>query len=303
MYRVPALLILFFSIHLVSSGQLMVSGIVLSKSDKVPLPGVNIVEKGTQNGTSTDLDGKFNLSVSDANSILVFSALGHLTQEIEVGNQEHIKIMLKPYCHVDWFDSQKIGLYVQSGLIDNPVGGEFFISFPAFLNQAVVQPSVSYQTDFNDNYLFQTQVAIKHLVVKCNFDLDIAWNYKQIEFGKDYNSSVNSFETDLNFSHRVFGIPYLKLILGYSNMAVTEYDTKNYNRSGGVLGLGFGIGKPINATLIGKANIYAGKTEYQVDLLRNFKQIQTFIRYYNQDTFSEFSIGLGYIFDYRFKRQ
>ena len=38
-----------------------------------PLPGVNVVEKGTRNGTITDVDGKFELTLKDGNTILSFS--------------------------------------------------------------------------------------------------------------------------------------------------------------------------------------------------------------------------------------
>lgn len=49
-----------------------VSGVVSDK-DNTPIPGVTVQEKGTANGTVTDFDGGFSLSVSDnSNTILVF---------------------------------------------------------------------------------------------------------------------------------------------------------------------------------------------------------------------------------------
>lgn len=72
-----------------------VSGRVTS-SDKSALPGVSVIVKGTSNGTSTDADGKFTISVSDPqNSILVFSFIGYATQEIAVGNQTEINLDLQ----------------------------------------------------------------------------------------------------------------------------------------------------------------------------------------------------------------
>ena len=58
-----------------------------------PVPGANIVEKGTLNGMSTDADGKFSLSVSD-NAILRISYIGYITQEVNIGNQNVITITL-----------------------------------------------------------------------------------------------------------------------------------------------------------------------------------------------------------------
>ena len=54
-----------------------------SVSDETgPLPGVTIVEKGTTNGTTTDFDGNFTITVADDNATLVLSYLGFLTQEV-----------------------------------------------------------------------------------------------------------------------------------------------------------------------------------------------------------------------------
>jgi iron complex outermembrane receptor protein len=58
------------------------------------LPGVNILEKGTVNGVMSDVDGKFNLNVASANSVLVFSFIGYVSQEVTVGTQTTINISL-----------------------------------------------------------------------------------------------------------------------------------------------------------------------------------------------------------------
>ncbi|MFQ3325899.1 MAG: TonB-linked SusC/RagA family outer membrane protein [Salibacteraceae bacterium] len=60
-----------------------------------PLPGASIIEKGTIIGTETDFDGKFSLSVSDENAILVVTYLGFATQEIAVGDQKSFTITLQ----------------------------------------------------------------------------------------------------------------------------------------------------------------------------------------------------------------
>lgn len=74
--------------------QQVVSGKVTSSDDGSPLPGVNILEKGTTNGTVTDGDGGFKISVG-ANAILDFSFIGYVSQEITVGNQTTINVVLQ----------------------------------------------------------------------------------------------------------------------------------------------------------------------------------------------------------------
>ncbi len=60
-----------------------------------PLPGANIVEKGTTNGTQSDFDGKFSISVNNENAILLISYLGYITSEVTVGDKTNINISLK----------------------------------------------------------------------------------------------------------------------------------------------------------------------------------------------------------------
>ncbi|WP_405296872.1 SusC/RagA family TonB-linked outer membrane protein [Algibacter sp. Ld11] len=59
-----------------------------------PIPGVNIVEKGTANGAQSDFDGGFSITPSNANAVLVFSFVGFVTKEVPIGNQTNLKIVL-----------------------------------------------------------------------------------------------------------------------------------------------------------------------------------------------------------------
>ncbi|APY10863.1 SusC/RagA family TonB-linked outer membrane protein [Seonamhaeicola sp. S2-3] len=71
-----------------------VSGVVSDKNG-VPLPGVNVLLKGTKKGTSTDFDGKYTINDVKANSIFVFSYLGYATQEIPYNGKNVLNITLK----------------------------------------------------------------------------------------------------------------------------------------------------------------------------------------------------------------
>lgn len=61
----------------------------------LPVPGINVVEKGTNNGTMTDLDGNYSISVSSGSATLVFSSIGFAAQEIAVNDQEVIDVTLE----------------------------------------------------------------------------------------------------------------------------------------------------------------------------------------------------------------
>ncbi|MBT1688961.1 TonB-dependent receptor [Fulvivirgaceae bacterium PWU37] len=70
-----------------------VSGTVSDESG-VTMPGVNVIEKGTTNGTTTDTAGKYTLTVEGPSSVLVFSFIGYQTQEIAVQAQTSIAVTL-----------------------------------------------------------------------------------------------------------------------------------------------------------------------------------------------------------------
>lgn len=72
-----------------------VSGKVTDENGQ-PLPGANILEKGTTNGTTSDVDGNFSLSVMGENSVLIFSFIGYTSREVTVGNQTTFNIQLEP---------------------------------------------------------------------------------------------------------------------------------------------------------------------------------------------------------------
>ncbi|NOU60039.1 SusC/RagA family TonB-linked outer membrane protein [Marinifilum caeruleilacunae] len=71
-----------------------ISGKVSSAEDGLGLPGVSVVIKGTTIGASTDIDGAYSLQASPSD-VLVFSSVGMLTQEITVGDQTVINVVME----------------------------------------------------------------------------------------------------------------------------------------------------------------------------------------------------------------
>jgi len=73
--------------------KIQIEGTVNDKEGN-PIPGASVIEKGTDNGTVTDFDGKFTIKVKDENAILEISYLGYNPIEIKVGNQRKFDITL-----------------------------------------------------------------------------------------------------------------------------------------------------------------------------------------------------------------
>lgn len=72
-----------------------VSGTVTEASTGNPLPGANVVVKGTSNGTTTDFDGNFNINVNAFPATLVVSSVGFTSQEINVNSAQSISVALE----------------------------------------------------------------------------------------------------------------------------------------------------------------------------------------------------------------
>ena len=72
-----------------------ISGTVTAAVDNQPVPSVNIVEAGTQNGTITNADGTFNLTLTSPNASIVVSFVGFISQTIDVNGQTNFGIQLE----------------------------------------------------------------------------------------------------------------------------------------------------------------------------------------------------------------
>lgn len=89
------IVILLSSISIASIAQSRtVEGTVISGDDQSPMPGVNVVLKGTTTGTATDVQGKYRLEVPDESAVLQFSFIGYTTTEQTVGTRSVIDVTL-----------------------------------------------------------------------------------------------------------------------------------------------------------------------------------------------------------------
>jgi TonB-linked SusC/RagA family outer membrane protein len=96
-FKIPLfflVLLLGFNLSVQAQNAIDIRGVVSDASGD-PLPGVNIVIKGTLQGTLTDPDGNYKITVPGNDAVLVFSFIGYNSQEITVGNQSAINVSLK----------------------------------------------------------------------------------------------------------------------------------------------------------------------------------------------------------------
>jgi TonB-dependent starch-binding outer membrane protein SusC len=90
----PLLLLLIGISHQARAQSTTISGRITSSDGAEGLPGANIIIKGTTQGAVTDVDGKYSIAVTSPETVLSFSYIGHLTQEVTVGQRTTIDIVL-----------------------------------------------------------------------------------------------------------------------------------------------------------------------------------------------------------------
>jgi hypothetical protein len=73
-----------------------VRGVVTDGNTNEPLPGVNIIIKGTQTGVVTDMDGNYQITVNSPDAVLQFSSVGYVAEEMNVSGRSVINVLLVP---------------------------------------------------------------------------------------------------------------------------------------------------------------------------------------------------------------
>ncbi len=110
----------------------VVTGKVTSTDDGSVLPGVNVVVKGSTNGTVTDANGEFKISVPGSGGILVFSFIGMSTQEEDIGARSVVDLQMKT-------DVKQLQEVVVNAIGDNVEKDKLGIASSTVAGSAVVQ--------------------------------------------------------------------------------------------------------------------------------------------------------------------
>ena len=84
--QIGLICLMMMSFSLVMAQERQVSGTLLDNETGDAIPGVNVLIKGTTQGTVTDISGEYQI-LANPGDVLVYSSVGYVTQEIIVGNQ------------------------------------------------------------------------------------------------------------------------------------------------------------------------------------------------------------------------
>ena len=89
-------LVMGFHNSSVNNFEIEISGKVTGGDDGLGIPRANITIKGTNEGVAADLEGNYTIKVPNEKATLVFSFIGYVTQEIKVGGQRNINVIMQP---------------------------------------------------------------------------------------------------------------------------------------------------------------------------------------------------------------
>lgn len=285
--------------------QVSITGIVIAKEDNLEIPGVRVTEKGTENETVTDMTGAFSIIVSSPDAILVFAFIGMVEKEVKLKGQNNIKVLMKSDCIKDLFDHQHIGLLANSGVLNNPIGGQFEFSFPAFFKSTTLKTALSYQTNTKENEFLNSEVELDHIIFECDYEMDLKWYYRQVSYDKDFKANVYSFESVLMFDFlNPIYIYSPGLIVGYGGLSYQEFGFSNKQVfNGPVLGLRAELGRLYGSEIYAKVGIFKDMIEYQSQFRFDYRKMAVFIKFYKLDSYTELSVGIGLNMTYKLKGQ
>ncbi len=91
-FKLLSIMFLILSLNLSAQNSKQITG-TISDSGGLPLPGVTIIEKGTANGTTSNIDGMYSISVSSG-ATLTFTYIGMLTKEVSIKEDKTINVVL-----------------------------------------------------------------------------------------------------------------------------------------------------------------------------------------------------------------
>ncbi len=248
------------------------------------LPGVKITEKGTDNTTTTDSNGQFNLTTVHDSTVLIFQYLGYWPRTVLVTSDTTLNIHLSnDFYNTRWLS---FGAHYQSinslyGFqISNAVDEEPLIHFEDFQDRLLFK--VFAQSDFTGSYAYGLEAGTTYLNPV---------GRTTIQYSKLHYEDARLFLSDLNLTSRITYLRNLGLIfrLGYQKLN----NQKNP-------GFGAGLERSIKGSHINTSSrYYFDYFHHQVSVqLRLSKQkLFTFrITYDRIDSHNLLTFGINYVF-------
>ena len=292
------IILIFLIPSTLSFGQITITGNILSEEDSTGLPGVSIIELGTSNSVMADLNGVYKIIVSDTATFLEFSFVGFVSRKVPMNGQTIINTSLKPYIIYEAFD-QKIGLFLQSGLVNTPYGAKFYYSTPV-VGPLSVGFQVAYMTDFKLNQRFDASLSLSRYRFKLKA---YVWLSGYVDF--NYRKLIIQNSTDMvSYSIENYANIYdQNIILGLGKIEYSFENADNNSVYGIIAGYKKEFRKLDYLTLTYKMGFYKETIEYHLQIDAPIKRVKTFVAFNKIDEYQVIMIGIGFKTYYYYRYQ
>lgn len=287
-------LLLFVMMSIQCIGQVEIRGVVMDESGE-PLIGANVFDKDYKNGTITDIDGSFILTVGDQSSYIIVSYVGFETKEISISQGEQLLIVL-----IDNFSNPGCGFGPRRSLLiggsydfTNTLGGlNFTNTLPYLINNKPLTTTINYKMGNNGRLTLETRNDINLTY----FDYG-----RQLNLGLEIDYLKNAwFDFDITegVDYRRFAIiPKLstrRLIFeaGYINQKELGFFSKSQH---GVVA-GIGMNTPFGFFVQGRTELLLDEVQYKLRLERYIPALRTSISvdYVHLEDFTSLSLSAQY---------
>jgi len=281
-----------------SFGQITITGSILSEEDSKGLPGVSIIEFGTSNSVMADLNGDYKIIVSDTATFLEFNFVGFVPRKVPINGQTVINTSLKPYIIYEAFD-QKIGLFLQSGLVNTIYGARFYYSTPV-VGPLSVGFQVAYMTDFKLNQRLDASLSLSSYRLMLR---STVWLYGSVDL--IYRKLIIQNSIDIvSYSIENYARIYdHNIILGLGKIEYSPEDSNNNSGYGIIAGYKKEFRKLDYLTLTYKMGFYKETIEYHFQIDAPIKRVKTFVAFNKIDDYQEIMIGIGFKTYYYYRYQ
>ena len=184
--------------------------------------------------------------------------------------------------------------------MNTPIGGQVKISIPTFFfSQTVLVGRIGYQTNLKNNEYLNAGVGLEHLVVDSDYDIDLNFDYRKINWSTSSNFEGYLLESRLNYDRPIIFERTTSLFLGYGKSDLYHQENDQYKSNPGYrLGIGKYIAGALGVEVFGKATYWKNFWEFQGEVKKEFKYLRVGAQYLNIDTFTEVSLVFGVNFNY-----